>query len=319
MNVLVTALGTMASHSIVKQLKKREGIYIIGVDIYPKEYIVSSKDVDEFIQVVTVLKPEEYLNQILELCINNRVDVIFPVIDEEVKLLAENVHKFKKIGTIPCVSNLESINLCRDKYSLYVKTNECIPEIVIETMELNEYKDEWQFPVFVKPREGRASIGCYKINSKDDLEYIKSINNTDDFIVQKFYEGQLIAVDVLRDAKNNRIQVLAREELMRNKNGAGTVVKILYDEYLEKICFKIAEVFDLNGAFNVEFIKKMNDYRMIEINPRLPAGTEYSCMAGFDLVNNHLNVMLGLEMELNELRYGDIYARRYETYVMSSE
>lgn len=319
MNVLVTALGTMASQSVVNQLKKREDIYIVGVDMYPKEYIVSSKDVDKFIQVVTVLKPEEYLNQLLELCINNKIDAIFPVIDEEVQLLAENAHRLKEIGTTPCVSNLESINLCRDKYSLYVKTKECIPEIAIETMKLSEYSGEWEFPLFVKPREGRASIGCYKVNSIDDLDYIKNNNNINDFIIQKFYEGQIIAADVVRDAKNNRIQVLAREELMRNKNGAGTVVKIIHDEYLEELCSKIAEICDLNGAFNIEFIKNMNDYRMIEINPRFPAGTDYSCMAGLDLVNNQLNIMLGMEMVINKFRYGDIYARRYETYVMSTE
>ena len=46
--VLVTAIGTAASTTIVSQLKKSGDYYIIGGDIFRKDQVVTAKDVDEF-------------------------------------------------------------------------------------------------------------------------------------------------------------------------------------------------------------------------------------------------------------------------------
>lgn len=314
MNILVTALGTMASSCVVKQLRKRKNIFIIGADIYPKEYLVTSNDVDKFIQVSTVLKPKKYMLELVEICKKNKIDFIFPILDEEVELLSKNISILKEIGVTPCVSNFNSIKFCRDKFLTYQKIIEIIPEIAIETMNLKDYKEEWGYPVFVKPKKGRASNGCYKIDTKDDLEYIKRKTKCKNFIIQKYYEGDLITVDIIRDIRNGDIFVLARQELIRNKSGCGTVVKIIKDNNLTDICTKIANSLNFNGVFNVEFIKNKKGYHLIEINPRLSAGTEYSCMAGLDLVNNELNIMLGRKIIVDKLNYNNIYSRRYEAY-----
>lgn len=319
MNVLVTALGTMASHSVIKQLKKRGNVYIVGTDIYPEVFIASSKEIDKFVQVEPVLNQEKYLEQVTELCIQYKIDYVFPIIDEEVQLLAENRHNFQEFGTTVCVSNLESIKLSRDKLQTYYKINEMLPEIAIETMILADFNDCWEYPVFAKPREGRASIGCIKIDTKEDLEHLKRTTKRDEILVQKYYTGNIFAVDVLRDQKNNDIRIIIREELLRNKNGSGTVVKIVNDEYINNICYEIAQIFDFNGVFNIELIKNENQYKLIEINPRFPAGTEFSCMAGLDLVNGQLNIMMGKGISSGEIKYGNIYARRYEAYDMQSK
>lgn len=318
MNVLVTALGTMASACVVKQLRKKKDIYIIGTDIYPKEYIVTSKEIDYFIQVETVLNAEKYLNQLINICKKYAVEAIFPIIDEEVEILANNYNKFISIGTIPCISSLESVELCRDKLLTFKKIVDYLPDISIDTMNLYEYKEQWKYPVFVKPRKGRASINCMKIDCKEDLEYQKNKLEGKDFIVQKYYEGRFFSVDIVRNPLDEKTLVSVREELVRNKNGSGTVVEIVENKYLEMICKSVAKLFNINGVANIEFIYDDKGYHLVEINPRLPAGAEYSCMAGLDLVNLQLDIMMKKNTNVSEIKYGKVYARRYEAYEMHS-
>lgn len=316
MNILVTALGTMASQCIVRQLKKRKNIFIIGADIYPRNYISTSNDVDEFIQVRSVLDHEKYLIDLLEICKRFNIDVIFPIIDEEVELLAKNIGKLRELEIIPCVSNWQSVELCRDKILTYNKIKMSIPEIAIESVKLADYNNQWEYPVFIKPIKGRASIGCLKVNTRRELEFYSEQLNTNEYIIQKYYEGRILAVDTIRDAKNNEIVVIPREELLRNKNGCGTVVQIINDTNIENICARIANAFNLEGVFNAEFFLDESGYHLIEINPRFSAGSDYTCMAGIDIVNSQLNVMTGENILNAPISYGNIYSKRYESYSM---
>ena len=57
---LVTAIGSFASDIVIKTLKE-EGIYVIGCDIYPKEWVAQSLDTDGFYQAPYAADKEEYI------------------------------------------------------------------------------------------------------------------------------------------------------------------------------------------------------------------------------------------------------------------
>ena len=161
MNVLVTALGTLSARTIVQQLKKKNSeIVIFGADIFPKEYIVTANEVDFFYQFPSVIEDKNYLEYIFEFCKEHNIEYVFPIIDEEVFLLSQNKAKFKQYGIIVCTGNEESIGWCRDKYLTFERIKKDVKEVYTPTILLSEYKGEFEFPVFIKPRLGRASIGC---------------------------------------------------------------------------------------------------------------------------------------------------------------
>jgi carbamoyl-phosphate synthase large subunit len=315
MVILISALGTLASKCILEELKKYNNNFIIGTDIYPKEYIVSSKQVHVFRQVTAVLEEEKYLDELINICMEYKVNLIYPIIDEEIELLAKNLERVIRTGAIPCVSNLKSINICRNKLLTYEIVNENMPEIAIQTKLLSQFNSSKTYPLFIKPIKGRASIGCFKICSNADLNYYKSKVNCDEYIIQDYIEGRFFSVDIIRD-NNKNINVLVKEELLRNKNGAGMVIKTTKNKKLERIASKIVSIIDIKGAANLEFIYDGKNYRLVEVNPRLPAGTQFSCMAGFNLVNAQKDIMLGNEVKFGEFKYNTIYSRRYETYEM---
>ena len=153
-----------------------------------------------------------------------------------------------------------------------------------------------------------------KISSRSELEsrvVLREIGKS--IIAQEFLTGKIATVDIIRNAKTGQTVTVPRYELLRNPNGCGIAVQTFSDEKLQDICSRLAEKLALNGVVNAEFFCTEKGWRIIEINPRFSAGTEYSCLAGANVVLNAAAIADGRECTAN-VTYGRHYAKRYETY-----
>ncbi len=315
MNILITALGTLNSTFISKYLK-RCGNFIVGVDIYPKAYIKASSEIDRFYQVSSVNDMDKYIKELLDICSRNNVDTLIPIIDEEIAYLSSHKKMFKNIGVDICTPDYETVKMCRNKLLTFEIIKKELPEVYIKTQLLKHVnKDDITYPSFAKPISGRASIGCEKIVDEFALDYVIHKVNPEEFILQNFVEGEFFAVDFIRDIKSKKFFCVSRQELVRNKNGCGTVVKITENKDLEFYTKKIAEILNYNGVGNIEFIKHDGRYYMLEVNPRFPAGTAYTVMSGADFINDEIKIIKEQCISLNyNVKIGTIFTRRYETY-----
>ena len=75
--VLSTALGTMNSTTLVKEIRKfPENYYIIGADINIPQVIYTSMEVDEYYQFPKATENrEEYYNYVRKFCVDHRVEI----------------------------------------------------------------------------------------------------------------------------------------------------------------------------------------------------------------------------------------------------
>lgn len=312
--VLVTAIGTMNGTTIISELKKaEEDFYILGADINVRHCIANSIEVDEYYQFPSVLADRQKYAQFgLNFCKEHEVKIIYCVVDEEVEILAKHRTDFEAIGVTLCLANTDAIVTCHNK-DLFAEWSEThIPEYCIKRFKkFEEVRDE-DFPVFIKPIEGRASIGCKQINTRAELqEYADDWNN---FVVQECISGNIIAVDIVSNQHTGQIEIAQRLELLRNSNGCGVAVEIVNNPDVREACLKIANELKLNGVVNAEFFITPDGPKIIEVNPRLPAGIAYSCMCGLDVVMNALRIARGEECRFTPIRIGAHFAKRYETY-----
>lgn len=316
--VLVTAIGTMAASTIINELRKTDKYYIIGGDIYEKNMVATSRDVDEFhVFPPAIRELDKYIEFVIDFCKTHRVDYYFAVIDEEIANLSRNRDKFEAIGVKLCIANKELIDICHYKNRFFDWIASEMSEIAVKTYHSIDEIGDNDFPLFVKPVEGRASIGCHKIEAKNGLAEFVDTNDIDKSVVlQQYIEGDIVTVDIIRNAGTKQLMLIPRQEILRNSNGCGIAVKTLQDEQLEQICTRLAEKLDLNGVVNAEFFCTDNGYRIIEVNPRFSAGSGYSCMAGANMVINAIEIADDRPCTLGTLSLGKNYAKRYETYEM---
>lgn len=310
--ILITALGTTNASAIINALRKYdESFCLIGADIYPKEYIANSLFVDEFYQFPRAdVETNKYVDFLYNFCLYHAIDYCYCVIDEEVSALANQVDRFNTIGTKICIPDVNTINICHNKHDFILWLQANLPEYCIKTYKSTDEIEH--YPIFIKPTFGRASIGCRKVNSFNELESLHlDWNRT---IVQEYIEGDIIAVDVVSNLKYNQVQCCQRKELLRNSNGCGIVVEIVNDIRIEEICMKIVRKLRVNGVINIEFFVSRDFIRIIEINPRLSAGTFFSYKAGLDTVIQAIHIANGNPCEQCNIHVGSQYTRRYETY-----
>lgn len=316
-NILVTAIGTVNGTAIINELRKSDlQFHIIGADINPAYCIVNSQEVDEFYRFPSVLADSKfYYEYVLNFCKEHNVGAIFCVIDEEVVLYSEHREEFQKNGITLCIADSNTINICHNKdiFSDWIKNN--MPSIWIRRFNSSDEIKDTDYPVFIKPIEGRASIGCKKIANVSELE--SSIDDWSNYIVQEFLDTEILAVDFIRNRETGFFAIVQRKELLRNSNGCGIAVEIVDYNEITEICKEIAIKLDLHGVINAEFfMTNTQGPKIIEVNPRLPAGTSYSCMAGLNSVINALRIAEGKDCIVNKIKIGAHFARKYVTYEM---
>lgn len=114
---LITSTGSVATDIVLKTLK-RLGYRTVGCNIYPKEWVVESCDVDIFHKIPRISDSQEYLEAIKKICLADGVNYVLPMIDYEIDIFNQNREWFKNHGIILCMSPKNTLDIVRNKKAL---------------------------------------------------------------------------------------------------------------------------------------------------------------------------------------------------------
>ncbi|PWM79668.1 MAG: carbamoyl-phosphate synthase large subunit [Phascolarctobacterium sp.] len=319
-NILVTSIGSVAGDIVIKNLK-RNGHRVIGGDINPKNWLVDSYSVDSFYQTPYVSDELRYFDYIICLCKKEKIDYIIPLTDLDVDFYNKFRDDFLKNNVKICISNKESIEICRNKKLLeeYVNKNcnylNTIPTILLNKIE----KPMWDYPLVCKPYDGRSSQGVFYIHNEFEWQAMKTMSNNDKYIVQPYIEGFIEMVEIIAQPKFNIVVAITRRELIATPHGCGISVYVYRNNELENKVKQLTQNLNIIGCVNFEFINNNGVYYLVECNPRFSAGVEFSCLAGYDCVINNLKCFEGKRIESFELKNNFYIARKYEEFITEIE
>ncbi len=314
---LVTAIGSYSADIVIKNLKKI-GFKVIGTDIYDREWIADAYNVSEFYQVPKVSDKENYLRAIDYICHEENITHILPSTDIEVDFFNEYRKYFEERHICICISSTDTLAICRNKkvqqdfIDAHVPSVKTIPTLMVQ----NDMKAPFPYPMVCKPFDGRSSQGLRYIHTSEDWEAVKACRDADRYIVQPYIKGRIVTVDVVRTRNGENVVAIPRLELLRTLNGAGTSVKVYPDRELEKMCTDLANAMNIIGCVNFEFLRdEEGKYHYIECNPRFSGGVEFSCIAGYDCVGNHIRCFENQMTDRFTLTREMFIARKFEEYV----
>ncbi|HHK5535689.1 transcriptional regulator [Bacillus cereus] len=279
MNILFTSSGRRVS--LIKQFKdalKQEGIKgnIFTADLKetaPTIYF-SHKHF-----IVPRVNEEGYINELLKICRSEMINLIIPLIDTELTLMANNSKVFEGIGVKVLVSSMELNKIANNKkytYNFFASNNIPTPKVYSdEEIERKEY----QFPLLIKPYDGSSSKGVTKIMNEKELEFFKGyIPNA---MIQEYVSGEEYTIDVMVDFCGNIKTIVPR---LRIETRAGEVSKGMTKKDFDIIQAAETVIKALPnpiGCITLQCFKKEDgQITFIEINPRFGGGIPLSIEAG---------------------------------------
>ena len=277
-NILFTSVGRRVE--LVQQwnmVLKQNNISgnIIGTDIDPLAPALQYLD-KRFI--VPRTNSQNFISTIVELCKKYNINLIFPLIDPDIPVLAKNRRLFEEAGTKLVLIGDKFIQTTQDKWL----TNQFFKSLGLHSPEswlpesINNF-NELSFPIFIKPRSGSASKGAEKIESPVQFENI--LPKTKGPILQEFIEGTEITCDVICSLNGQVLSVIPRQRI-EVRWGEVAKGKTINHPIIIQNCVKIARALKAIGPITVQCILKNNIPYYIEINPRYGGGAPLGIAAG---------------------------------------
>ena len=312
MNILILSAGTR--NKIVQYFKQNlsgKG-KVIATDM--SELAPAVYEADAFYKVPRITD-ENYLDIILDICVKEKVNGVLSLIDPELSLLAENEDKFNDIGVKVIGSSAELCKRALNKMYMYKWLTEHGYNCAGSYDNLNDfYRDmdngSIQFPVFVKPVEGSASISVNKVSDKKTLELMFLQN--DGLMIQEYLNGQEIGADCYIDMISGKpVSIFTKKKLLMR---AGETDKAV--SFKDPELFALIEKFIVEsgwiGQIDIDIFKIGNKYYFSEVNPRFGGGYPHAYESGCNHMRYIVNNLEGKQNAPSIGNYEDgIYMMKY--------
>ncbi len=229
--------------------------------------------------LVPRLSSPDYIPVLVELCRRERIDLVFPLIDPDIPVLAANRAAIEATGARLGVVPLEAAAMAQDKWlttGFFTRLGLPIPRSWLPG-QLDPAQLE--YPVFVKPRSGSAGKSAFKVNNAVELAFFLSYVR--DPMIQEFVEGPEVTTDVYCDVEGVLLGVVSRRriEVRWGEVAKGVTVR---DDRIMDACSQVASALPAIGPITVQCIVRDGVPHFTEINARLGGGVPLGIAAGVD-------------------------------------
>ena len=247
--------------------------------------------------IVSRMTDPGYLDEIYDICRKENITGVLSLIDPELSLLAEHRSDFDNLGVTVIGSSYELCEMTLDKFQMYnwLKSNHYL--CARSYMDKNEfYRDlengQIDFPVFVKPARGSASIAISKVTDKETLELLMS--HDEGLMIQEFLNGQEIGADVYIDMISHEVVSIFTKKKLKMRAGETDKAISFKDDKL----FKQIEEFVKNAGFlgqiDIDIFEIDGEYYISEVNPRFGGGYPHAYESGADHMKLIVNNLSGI-------------------------
>ena len=245
--------------------------------------------------VIPAAKDPDFLNQLLQICIDQKINVLIPTVDFELLQLAEAKEEFLSHGVKILVTAPEVLHNIMNKHNLLSLVDEIV-EVgqhgMLASQNLENWKDK---KVVIKPISGSGSRGVDIYESVKDIPTKKLSDPT--LLIQEFAEGPEYSVDVMV-AEDGDIKAAVPRLRMRTDSGVSVTGKVVLNQEVINYVIKVLETVGLTYMANVQVITTSSGPRLIEINPRCSGGLSLVIAAGADTPLMAIKTLMGEQVEV---------------------
>ena len=304
MNILILSSGTrnkIVQYFKRELMKKGKVICTDANNLAPSIY-----EADKY-YIVPKINAPGYLEVILSICEKEHINGVLSLIDPELSLLAKNKDKFEKIGTKVIGSSYELCEMSLNKYEMYQWLKKHGYKCAKSYLDKEEFyadvaRERINYPVFVKPAKGSASIAISKVYNKETLELLFA--NSEGLMIQEFLNGQEIGADVYIDLISKEIISIFTKKKILMRAGETDKAESIKDDKLFTLIKSFVSEAGYMGQIDIDIFNVNGEYYISEVNPRFGGGYPHAYESGA----NHMQMIINnLNGTRNESVIGDNY------------
>lgn len=258
-----------------------------------------------FRNVYPDVKADESLYALLQ---KEYFDVMIPVSDFTVPFISKNKSKIEKLFKVKCaIPDYDKVSKVEDKsrFMAFCQNNN-IPHpqtCILNGDSLEQAADKVGLPALIKPDYSVGARGITRVDSLRELEekFPRVSEKFGTCTLQELIENQEYYYNVMlyRD-KNGRIVSSAIIKIVRmypiSAGSSSCCISVENDE-LEKICSDCLDKLDWVGLADFDVLQRLDngEYKIIEINPRVPASLRGAAISGINFPELIVCDVLGVD------------------------
>jgi D-aspartate ligase len=301
MNILLLDGHTVQVLPMLEYLNKKNHITIFAEEKlsfgwaskYPNKKILCPKLIENEEKYISFLK--DYLS-------NNSIDIIVPLFNDSAELMSKIKSSIEaEFKTKIAIPHYETLIKGHDKnLTMKIAKDINIPHpktFDLEDGTLEAAAEYCGFPSLIKPNIGAGAKGITRVNSLEELknEYPSIKNDFGNCTLQEFIsqEGFQYKCQLFRD-KDGLIKGQTVQKKYRYfpiSGGSTSCSEIVLIPEIIEYSNKFLNEVNWRGFADFDYIHDINDnkYKLMEINPRLPASIKSSFKAGVDFSDLIIN------------------------------
>lgn len=276
----------------ILELKRNIAEYKIELYVSDVSMDVPSMNVSlDILKIITPYvadDPDNYAKALLRECIENNINIVFPLMDYELHVLSTWRRKFLENGIFIVVSDPWTISVTLNKQKCY--------EIcrgnglnVPKTWFSADNIDEIRKPLIMKEIEGSGSNNLKIIEDKDEIP----IKIPKGFLLQEKIEGTEYGMDILNDINNNYVHCSVRKKIAM-RCGETDKAEVLPHHNFHELARKISKAFKHRGNLDLDFIEdKDRNIWFIDFNPRFGGGYPFTHESGTNYLKFLVDSIMG--------------------------
>lgn len=308
-NVLLTSIGRRvelvhAFRQAYAELSLKGNLVATDIDPLAPAF----RQVDRYYMVPRV-DDSDYVPMLAAICERESIDLIFPLIDPDVPVLAAGRVELEQYGAHLATVTAQVAETVNDKWLTYQFFQSI--EVPAPRSWDRAPADQVSFPLFVKPRVGSAGRDAVKVENPEQL--LQALERVERPLVQEFLPGPEITNDVSCSLKGELWAVVSRRRIEVRWGEVAKGVTI-HDAQIQEYCGRIAEALQVGGPITVQCMLREGQPYFTEINARFGGGLPLGIAAGIPSPRWYLAEAAGMQVQpppMGSYQTG-LYMTRYD-------
>ncbi len=304
--------GGLQVLTIARSLKEKG--YGVGVLTEKENVIKHSKFLDEYVSLQSNI--DNWLDELQNIILSSVYHIVIPTEDKYATFLSQNKDCIENNTKAKCaVMDWDIFSIVSDKASLlsFCKQHN-IPHP--KTKDINDNWDDLcaqvGFPSLIKPNFSAGARGITPVANK--LELMQKapaiINTYGECSLQEFIENNHYYNAMLyrtQDGTYGNSVVTKISRYYPIKGGSSSYCETIENPKIISICKQLLDKLQWVGFADFDILEKCEgDYRIIEVNPRIPASVRAASVSGVDFGEMIVKDYLCNQLESYQYKPGQV-------------